>query len=101
AVFLSTPHEASLEFGPALLEAGMRVVDLSGAVRFRSPEAFARWYELTSPRTELRAEAVYGLPELYGDALPQARLVANPGCYPTSVILGLRPLLAAGLVDAA
>lgn len=100
-VFLSTPHEASLEFGPALLEAGMRVVDLSGAFRFRSREAFARWYKLAPPRTELLAEAVYGLPELYGDALPQARLVANPGCYPTSVILGLRPLLSAGLVDAA
>jgi N-acetyl-gamma-glutamyl-phosphate reductase len=99
-VFLSTPHEASLELAPALLKAGMRVVDLSGAFRFHSAEAFERWYKLAPAPPELLAEAVYGLPELYGDALPRARLIANPGCYPTSVILGLRPLVAAGIIDA-
>jgi N-acetyl-gamma-glutamyl-phosphate reductase len=95
-VFLATPHEASLELVPALFEAGLRVVDLSGAFRFREPETFSAWYKLPAPGRELLEQAVYGLPELYSAALPAARLVANPGCYPTSVILGLRPLLDAG-----
>lgn len=95
-VFLATPHDASLELVPALLEAGLRVVDLSGAFRFREPETFSAWYKLPAPGRELLELAVYGLPELYSAALPSARLVANPGCYPTSVILGLRPLLDAG-----
>ncbi len=95
-VFLATPHEASLELVPALLDAGMRVVDLSGAFRFREPETFASWYKLPAPPRELLEQAVYGLPELYSAGLPSARLVANPGCYPTSVILGLRPLLDTG-----
>ena len=94
--FLATPHEASLEIVPQLLAAGLRVVDLSGAFRFHDGETFAHWYKLPAPDPALLAEAVYGLPELYGNALPGARLVANPGCYPTSVILGLRPLVEAG-----
>ena len=96
--FLATPHEASLELVPPLLQAGLRVVDLSGAFRFREPETFAGWYKLPAPARELLEEAVYGLPELYAQALPGARLVANPGCYATSVILGLRPLVEAGWV---
>ena len=102
-VFLSTPHEASLELVPALLAANpaLRIVDLSGAFRFREPETFAHWYKLAAPDSATLAEAVYGLPELYADALPAARLVANPGCYPTSVILGLRPLVEAGWINAA
>jgi N-acetyl-gamma-glutamyl-phosphate reductase len=96
--FLATPHEASLEMVPALLKAGLRVVDLSGAFRFRNPETFAHWYKLPAPDAALLSEAVYGLPELYGKELAQARLVANPGCYPTSVILGLRPLIEAGWI---
>ncbi len=96
--FLATPHEASLDLVPKLLAAGLRVVDLSGAFRFRSPETFADWYKLPAPDAALLAEAVYGLPELYGNALAGARLVANPGCYPTSVILGLRPLIEAGWI---
>jgi N-acetyl-gamma-glutamyl-phosphate reductase len=102
-VFLSTPHEASLELVPALLAASsaLRIVDLSGAYRFRDPETFAKWYKLAAPDSATLAEAVYGLPELYADALPAARLVANPGCYPTSVILGLRPLIEAGWINAA
>jgi N-acetyl-gamma-glutamyl-phosphate reductase len=102
-VFLSTPHEASLELVPALfaVNPALRVVDLSGAYRFRTPETFAHWYKLAAPDSATLAEAVYGLPELYADALPAARLVANPGCYPTSVILGLRPLVEAGWINAA
>jgi len=102
-VFLSTPHKASLELVPELLAAnpGLRIVDLSGAFRFRNPETFAKWYKLAAPGAEILSEAVYGLPELYADDLPKARLVANPGCYPTSVILGLRPLVEANLIDTA
>jgi len=102
-VFLSTPHEASLELVPQLLAANpeLRIVDLSGAFRFRRPETFAEWYKLPAPDAKILATAVYGLPELYGDALPQARLVANPGCYPTSAILGLRPLTEAGWINRA
>lgn len=101
AVFLSTPHEASVELVPELLAANpsLRVIDLSGAFRFREPEKFERWYKMTPPEASLLREAVYGLPELYADALPKARIVGNPGCYPTSVILGLRPLIDAGWVD--
>ncbi len=94
--FLATPHEASLELVPALLGAGLRVVDLSGAFRFREPETFAAWYKLPAAARAVLEQAVYGLPELYAGALPSARLVANPGCYATSVILGLRPLVDAG-----
>ena len=97
-VFLATPHESSLELAPQLLDAGLRVVDLSGAYRFRDPETFAHWYKLPEPSRELAEEAVYGLPELYADQLPGARLVANPGCYPTSVILGLRPVVESGWI---
>jgi N-acetyl-gamma-glutamyl-phosphate reductase len=103
AVFLSTPHEASLELVPALLAANptLRIVDLSGAFRFRKRETFAEWYKLAGPDAATLAGAVYGLPELYADALPNTRLVANPGCYSTSVILGLRPLLEAGWINTA
>jgi N-acetyl-gamma-glutamyl-phosphate reductase len=97
-VFLATPHEASLELVPQLLAAGLRVVDLSGAFRFRDPRTFSDWYKLAAPDAALLAQAVYGLPELYGNALAGARLIANPGCYPTSVILGLRPLTEAGWI---
>ena len=100
-VFLSTPHEASLELVPELLAANprLRIIDLSGAFRFRDPDTFAHWYKLPAPNRAMLAEAVYGLPELYADALPNARLVANPGCYPTSVILGLRPLVDSGWIN--
>ena len=101
--FLSTPHEASLELVPELLAANpkLRIIDLSGAFRFREPETFERWYKLAPAAKEILEKAVYGLPELYAKSLPEARLVANPGCYPTSVILGLRPLVEAGWIDAA
>jgi N-acetyl-gamma-glutamyl-phosphate reductase len=100
-VFLSTPHEASVELVPQLLAANpsLRIVDLSGAFRFREPETFERWYKLAPPDAALLGEAVYGLPELYADGLPQARIIANPGCYPTSVILGLRPLVDSGWIE--
>jgi N-acetyl-gamma-glutamyl-phosphate reductase len=99
--FLSTPHEASLELVPELVEKNskLRVVDLSGALRFRDPEIFADWYKFAPANQKTLSEAVYGLPELYKEALPQASLVANAGCYATSVILGLRPLVEAGWIN--
>src|SRR6266849_580946 len=98
--FLATPHEVSAEIAPALLQAGLRVVDLSGAFRIRSADTFASWYKLPTPHASWLSEAVYGLPELYAAEIASARLIANPGCYATSVILALRPLAEAGLIAA-
>ena len=97
--FLATPHEASAELAPQLLDAGLRVVDLSGAFRFHDAETFRRWYRLPAPQEPLLRQAVYGLPEFYGQEIAQARLVANPGCYATSVILALKPLADAGWIS--
>lgn len=98
-VFLATPHEASHDLAPALLDRGLKVVDLSGAFRLREPSSYPRWYGFEHRASDALAEAVYGIPELNGPAIRKARLVANPGCYPTSVILALAPLLRAGLID--
>ena len=97
--FLATPHEASLELVPELMNAGVRVIDLSGAFRFRDGETFSRWYKLNAPNAEALSGTTYGLPELYSADVRGARVVANPGCYPTSVILGLRPLIDAGWIE--
>jgi len=96
--FLATPHEVSAELAPKLLDAGLRVIDLSGAFRFSSAETFSRWYKLATPHASRLPEAVFGMPELYADQIRDAKLVANPGCYATSVILALRPLTQAGLL---
>jgi N-acetyl-gamma-glutamyl-phosphate reductase len=103
AAFLATPHEASAAHAPALLAAGLRVIDLSGAFRFEKEETFAKWYKLPTWHKAYFGQAVYGLPELYPsgggeDPIAQAQLVANPGCYATSVILALRPLAAASWI---
>jgi N-acetyl-gamma-glutamyl-phosphate reductase len=98
AAFLATPHEVSAELAPQLLDAGLKVVDLSGAFRFSSAETFSSWYKLPVPHAERLGEAVYGLPELYSGDIRSAKLVANPGCYATSVILALRPIVQAGLI---
>lgn len=98
-VFLATPHEVSLEGAPAALAAGAKVVDLSGAFRLKDPALFARWYGMEHTAPELLGEAVYGLTELNGEAVRSARLVANPGCYPTSVICALHPLACADAID--
>jgi N-acetyl-gamma-glutamyl-phosphate reductase len=100
AAFMATPHEVSAELAPKLLDAGLRVIDLSGAFRFASADTYAAWYKLPTPHASRLAEAVYGLPELYADQIREARLIANPGCYATSVILALRPLQQAGLLAA-
>jgi N-acetyl-gamma-glutamyl-phosphate reductase len=100
-VFLATPPEVSMELAPIMLSAGARVVDLSGAFRLRTPENYAAWYKETHTQPELLAEAVYGLPEFCRQRIPAARLVSNPGCYPTAANLALRPLLEAGVIDRA
>ena len=75
-----------------IVRGGIRVVDLSGAFRFRSAETFQSWYKLPAPGANWLGEAIYGLPELYAAEIAKARLIANPGCYATSVVLALRPL---------
>ncbi len=100
-VFLATAAEVSMELAPAMLQAGARVVDLSGAFRLGTPERYSTWYQHPHTQPELLAEAVYGLPEFCRERIPGARLVANPGCYPTAANLVIRPLLQAGAVDRA
>ncbi|MCG3191459.1 MAG: N-acetyl-gamma-glutamyl-phosphate reductase [Thermoanaerobaculia bacterium] len=93
AVFLATPHETSAELAPNLLERGMSVIDISAAFRLKNPAVFEAAYGFAHPAPQLLTEAVYGLTEWSGDRLLGARLVANPGCYPTSVLLALKPIL--------
>ena len=100
-VFLATPPEVSMELAPTLLAAGVKVIDLSGAFRLRTPADYSAWYKEPHTQPELLAVAAYGLPEFCRDLIPAARLVANPGCYPTAANLAIRPLLAAGVVDRA
>ena len=90
-----------MELAPALLDVGARVVDLSGAFRLRTPENYKAWYKEPHTQPALLAEAVYGLPEFCRERIPAARLVANPGCYPTAANLAIRPLVEAGVVDRA
>ena len=97
-VFFATPHNVAMREVPALIEHGIRVVDLSADFRLRDVGVWERWYGETHAAPELCAEAVYGLPEVNRDAIRTARLVACPGCYPTAVQLGFLPLLEAGLV---
>ncbi|MHB8708625.1 MAG: N-acetyl-gamma-glutamyl-phosphate reductase, partial [Desulfuromonadales bacterium] len=99
-VFTAVPHQAAMGMVPELLAAGCKVVDLSADYRLHDAAVYAEWYEphLTP---ELLAGAVYGLPELYREKVKGARLVANPGCYPTSAALALTPLLRKKLIDPA
>ncbi|WP_305043056.1 N-acetyl-gamma-glutamyl-phosphate reductase [Geoalkalibacter sp.] len=97
-VFTALPHQTAMAVVPSFLQAGKRVVDLSADYRLRDVAVYEQWYQAhTSP--ELLAEAVYGLPEINREQIVTARLVANPGCYPTSVALALKPLLEKNLVD--
>jgi N-acetyl-gamma-glutamyl-phosphate reductase len=100
-VLLATPPDVSMALAPALLAAGARVIDLSGAFRLRTPAAYTAWYNAPHTQPALLAEAAYGLPEFCRERIPAARLVANPGCYPTAANLAIRPLLEAGVVERA
>jgi N-acetyl-gamma-glutamyl-phosphate reductase len=99
-VFFATPHGVAMEQTPGLLRSGVRVIDLAADFRLKDPAVFERWYKMPHACPHLLDEAVYGLCEVNRDAIRKARIVANPGCYPTSVQLGLLPLLEAGAVDA-
>ncbi|MCJ2163317.1 MULTISPECIES: N-acetyl-gamma-glutamyl-phosphate reductase [unclassified Pseudodesulfovibrio] len=98
-VFLAVPHKTAMEIAAALLEQGVKVVDLSADFRINDKATYEEWYGVVHSRSELLTEAVYGLPELYLDQIMGARLIANPGCYPTASILGLAPALAEGLIE--
>lgn len=100
-VFFATPHGVAHTLAAGLLQWGTRVIDLSADFRLRDPQLWARWYGQPHGAPELLDEAVYGLPELNRSRIPEARLIAVPGCYPTAVTLGLLPLLEAGVVDPA
>ncbi len=96
--FTAVPHKTAMDIVPNLLSAGKKVVDLSADFRLRDVTVYEEWYQKHSA-AELLKEAVYGLPELYREQIRNGRLIANPGCYPTSIILALAPLLKAGVID--
>jgi N-acetyl-gamma-glutamyl-phosphate reductase len=97
-VFLALPHGVAAEFAVPLLERGCRVIDLSADFRLRSAEVYKEFYGHDHPAPELLAKAIYGLPEIYREPIRNAMLVASPGCYPTSILLPVLPLLRAGLI---
>ncbi len=100
-VIFATPHGVAQAMAPAILEGGARVIDLSADFRIRDAALWERWYRQPHGSAELLPQAVYGLPELNREKIRGAQLVACPGCYPTSVLLGFLPLLEKGLVDSA
>ena len=98
-VFLALPHGLATEYALPLLNAGLVIIDISADFRLRSPEKYKEYYNEDHPAPELLAQAVYGLPERYRDQIKSSKLIACPGCYPTSSILPTAPLLEAGLVS--
>ncbi len=97
-VFCALPHGKSMEVVPALLGRNFRVIDLSADFRLKDAGLYPQWYDRSHPCPELLEQAVYGLPELYREKIAGAKLVANPGCYPTGILLALAPFLAADLI---
>jgi N-acetyl-gamma-glutamyl-phosphate reductase len=98
-VFSCLPHGASMETLPPLLQRGLRVIDLSADYRLHDPNVYAQWYGESHADLAHLAQAVYGLPEVYGDDIATAQLIANPGCYPQTGILGLAPLVAGRYIE--
>lgn len=99
-VFFATPNGTAMQMVPALLDAGVKVIDLAADFRIQDAQLWGQWYGMEHACPALLDEAVYGLPELNRDRIRNARLVANPGCYPTAAALGLLPLVEQGVVDA-
>jgi len=97
--FFATPHGVAMADARRLVDAGTRIIDLAADFRLRDLTEWKKWYKLDHAVSELNAEAVYGLPELYREAIRTARIVGNPGCYATAVQLGFLPLVEAGVVD--
>jgi len=98
-VFFATPNGIAMQQTRALIEHGVRVIDLAADFRIKDIPTWEKWYAMTHACPELVAQAVYGLPELNREAIQSAQIIANPGCYPTAVQLGFLPLLEAGVVD--
>lgn len=98
-VFFATPNGVAMQQTPALLEAGVKVIDLAADFRIRDVAEWEKWYGMSHASPQLVAEAVYGLPEVNRDQIRTARLVANPGCYPTATQLGFLPLVEAGVIE--
>ena len=99
-VFFATPHGVAMAQARELVTAGRKIIDLAADFRLKDPAVFAQWYGMPHACPDLLAESVYGLPEVNRAAIKGARIVGNPGCYPTAVQLGFLPLLEAGIVDA-
>ena len=99
AVFFATPHGTAMQMAPALVGRGVKVIDLSADFRLKDAAEFKRWYGMDHAAPALLEEAVYGLPELDREAVRQARVIGNPGCYPTAVQLGFAPLLETGAIE--
>jgi N-acetyl-gamma-glutamyl-phosphate reductase len=98
-VFFATPHGVAMAQARELLTAGARIIDLAADFRLQDPGLFERWYKMPHACPDLLSEAVYGIPEINREAIGKARIVGNPGCYPTAVQLGFLPLVEAGLID--
>ena len=98
-VFTATPHGGAVNLIPELLEVGLKVIDMSADFRLKNPDDYEKWYGWTHSNSDLLKTAVYGLPELHRDAIKNATLVACPGCMATATILGLAPIVNAGLVE--
>jgi N-acetyl-gamma-glutamyl-phosphate reductase len=98
-VFLCTPDKVSYDLAPMFLSLNVRVVDFSGAFRLKDATSYPSWYGFNHANPDMLNSAVYGLPEWNAKAIVSAKLIANPGCYPTSAILALRPLVQAGLIE--
>ncbi|MFA6217238.1 MAG: N-acetyl-gamma-glutamyl-phosphate reductase [Candidatus Omnitrophota bacterium] len=98
-VFLALPHTVSMDFVPKLLKAGKRVIDLSADYRLKDTDIYEQFYQVAHKDKANLKTAVYGLPELYRQKIKNARLIANPGCYPTAAIIGLAPVIAINSID--
>ena len=98
-VFFATPHGVAMAQAPELVRAGVRIIDLAADFRLSDPAEFEHWYKMPHACPDLLEEAVYGIPEINREAIRKARIVGNPGCYPTAVQLGFLPLVESGMVD--
>jgi len=98
-VFFATPHGVAMAQARELVGAGVKIIDLAADFRLKDPAVFERWYKMPHACPDLLAESVYGLPEVHRDKIRKARIVGNPGCYPTAVQLGFLPLVEAGVID--
>jgi N-acetyl-gamma-glutamyl-phosphate reductase len=98
-VFFATPHGVAMSQAQTLLNAGVKVIDLAADFRLQDTDVFEKWYKMPHTCADILKGAVYGLPELYREKVKSAKVIGNPGCYPTTVLLGLAPLLEQGLID--